>query len=232
MAPPLLSSLLGVGWQRSRWWFKQWIYEHHNLNVAERKEKDSHQTPLTNALANINALLIHPICCLIAFLYTVIWHLLLKSGVRRGEIEERGWRWWGGVVKVSLTLSFHLSLSLFFCDGCKAVDHAPDLSVFLIKILYLQAWEEKKGGKHSVNNQLWEERKREAITDTSTQCDTHTSFKYSTTHWKSLDFITSRLTRRSNPKGLKEATHLCSKVFHELTCATFQASVYRNLKGS
>lgn len=96
MAPPLLSSpllytsllaLLGVGWQRSRWWFKQWIYERHNLNVAERKEKDSHQTPLTNALANINALLIHPICCLIAFLYTVIWHLLLKSGahVRRGE---------------------------------------------------------------------------------------------------------------------------------------------------
>ena len=81
-----LPPLLGVGWQRSRWWFKQWIYERHNLNVAERKEKDSHQTPLTNALANINALLIHPICCLIAFLYTVIWHLLLKSGarIRRG----------------------------------------------------------------------------------------------------------------------------------------------------
>lgn len=34
------------------------------------------------------------------------------------------------------------------------MDHAPDLSVFLIKILYLQAQEEKKGGKHSVNNQL------------------------------------------------------------------------------
>lgn len=28
------------------------------------------------------------------------------------------------------------------CDGCKAVDHAPDLSVFLIKILYLQAQRE------------------------------------------------------------------------------------------
>lgn len=48
---------------------------------------------------------------------------------------------------------------LFFsCDGCKAVDHAPDLSVFLIKILYLKAHGEekkkKKGGKHSVNNQF------------------------------------------------------------------------------
>lgn len=155
--------------------------------------------------------------------------------VRRQERGDRGEGvalvgWGGESVPHSLFPSF--SLPFFFCDGCKAVDHAPDLSVFLIKILYLQAREEKKGGKHSVNNQLWEERKREAITDTSTQCDTHTSFKYSTTHWKSLDFITSRLTRRSNPKGLKEATHLCSKVFHELTCATFQASVYRNLKGS
>lgn len=62
------------------------------LMLQKEKKRDSHQTPLTNALANINALLIHPICCLIAFLYTVIWHLLLKSGtrVRRGEIEEGG----------------------------------------------------------------------------------------------------------------------------------------------
>lgn len=151
MAP--LSSLLGVGWQRSRWWFKQWIYERHNLNVAERKEKDSHQTPLTNALANINALLIHPICCLIAFLYTVIWHLLLKSGarVRREEIEgeeEEGMdrratrkRWKGSV---SFPLLVFNSSSSFPCDGCTAVDHAPDLSPFLIKILYLQAQERKK----------------------------------------------------------------------------------------
>lgn len=145
MAPPLLSSLLGVGWQRSRWWFKQWIYEHHNLNVAERKEKDSHQTPLTNALANINALLIHPICCLIAFLYTVIWHLLLKSGVRRGEIEERV----GGCESKCPSLALSIVLSPFFSyDGCKAVDHAPDLSAFLIKILYLQA----RGGKKKVES--------------------------------------------------------------------------------
>lgn len=129
-----LSSLLGVGWQRSRWWFKQWIYEHHNLNVAERKEKDSHQTPLTNALANINALLIHPICCLIAFLYTVIWHLLLKSGVRRGEIEERGWRWWGGVVKGSVPHSLFPSFSLPFfflwwmqgCGSCARPVSVPN----------------------------------------------------------------------------------------------------------
>lgn len=116
---PLLSSLLGVGWQHSRWWFKQWIYEHHNLNVAERKEKDLHETPLTNALANINALLIHPICCLIAFLYTVIWHLLLKSGarVRRGATEVGG----GGVRDVecrsgerSERNSLSLSLFVFF----------------------------------------------------------------------------------------------------------------------
>lgn len=154
-----LSSLLGVGWQRSRWWFKQWIYERHNLNVAERKEKDSHQTPLTNALANINALLIHPICCLIAFLYTVIWHLLLKSGarVRRGEIEEEGGREGREGRDVSVerdekqsvshslfVLFLSLSPPFFPCDGCKAVDHAPDLSVFLIKILYLQAQGKKK----------------------------------------------------------------------------------------
>lgn len=106
----LLCSLLSVGWQCSRWWFKQWIYERHNLNVAERKEKDSHQTPLTNALANINALLIHPICCLIAFLYTVIWHLLLKSGAQREtgggrDAESREMR-----KKVSLALL----LSYFF----------------------------------------------------------------------------------------------------------------------
>lgn len=138
--------------------------------------------------------------------------------VRRQERGDRGEGvgvggvgWWK---EVSLTLSFHLSLSLFFfCDGCKAVDHAPDLSVFLIKILYLQAREEKKGGKHSVNNQLWEERKREAIADTSTQCDTHGGFKYNSTRWKSLDLIRGRLTHRSNPKGLKEATHLCYTVF-------------------
>lgn len=37
-----------------------------------------------------------------------------------------------------------LALSLSFCDGCKAVDHAPDLSVFLIKILYLKARRTKK----------------------------------------------------------------------------------------
>lgn len=48
-------------------------------------------------------------------------------------------------VSLSHSLSFSLSLFLSFslpffsCDGCKAVDHAPDLSVFLIKILYLQA---------------------------------------------------------------------------------------------
>lgn len=56
-------------------------------------------------------------------------------------------------VCLSLTLFLSLSLTLFLsfplppfsfffffpCDGCKAVDHAPDLSVFLIKILYLQA---------------------------------------------------------------------------------------------
>lgn len=40
---------------------------------------------------------------------------------------------------LSLSLSFCLPLSPFSCDECKAVDHAPDLSVFLIKILYLQA---------------------------------------------------------------------------------------------
>lgn len=111
---PLLS-LLSVGWQCSRWWFKQWIYERHNLNVAERKEKDSHQTPLTNALANINALLIHPICCLIAFLYTVIWHLLLKSGAQRekgggGEAHSREMR-----KKVSFAL---LTFSLWWMQGC------------------------------------------------------------------------------------------------------------------
>lgn len=156
---PLLSSLLGVGWQRSRWRFKQWIYERHNLNVAERKEKDSHQTPLTNALANINALLIHPICWLIAFLYTVIWHLLLKSGapVRRGEIREGG----GGCGSGERWERKYLSLSaspqspLFFssCDGCKALDHAPDLSVFLIKILYLQAQRNKKKKKNLESTQ-------------------------------------------------------------------------------
>lgn len=65
--------------------------------------------------------------------------------VRRQERGDRG----EGVALVgwwkcpSLSLSIFLS-PFFFCDGCKAVDHAPDLSVFLIKILYLQAREEKK----------------------------------------------------------------------------------------
>lgn len=44
------------------------------------------------------------------------------------------------------------SFLLFPCDGCKAVDHVPALSVFLIKILYLKAHggeggEKKQGGK-------------------------------------------------------------------------------------
>lgn len=74
------------------------------LMLQKEKEKDSHQTPLTNALANINALLIHPICCLIAFLYTVIWHLLLKSGagVRRGGGGGGGRR--GGQTDLRLSL--------------------------------------------------------------------------------------------------------------------------------
>jgi len=42
------------------------------------------------------------------------------------------------------SVSLHLYLSLSFCDGCKAVDHAPDLSVFLIKILYLKTQGKKR----------------------------------------------------------------------------------------
>lgn len=61
---------------------------------GKKEGETPHQTPLTNALANINALLIHPICRLIAFLYTVIWHLLLKSGVGSGEAWEK---WCGGL---------------------------------------------------------------------------------------------------------------------------------------
>lgn len=67
--------------------------------------------------------------------------------VRRQERGDRGEGvasvgWGGESVPHSLFPSF--SLPFFSCDGCKAVDHAPDLSVFLIKILYLQAREEKK----------------------------------------------------------------------------------------
>lgn len=61
----------------------------------KKKEKETqqlHQTLLTNAPANINALLIHPICRLIAFLYTVMWHLLLGSGAR----EQPGGGVWEG----------------------------------------------------------------------------------------------------------------------------------------
>lgn len=36
---------------------------------------------------------------------------------------------------------------LFPCDGCKAVDHVPALSVFLIKILYLKAHGREGGEK-------------------------------------------------------------------------------------
>lgn len=39
------------------------------------------------------------------------------------------------------------SFLLFPCDGCKAVDHVPALSVFLIKILYLKAHGREGGGK-------------------------------------------------------------------------------------
>lgn len=41
---------------------------------------------------------------------------------------------------------------LFPCDGCKAVDHAPDLSVFLIKILYLKAHGREGGEKKKVES--------------------------------------------------------------------------------
>ena len=65
--------------------------------------------------------------------------------VRRSR-QERGDRGGGDVEVerwerkcVSLSLSFCPPPFFFPCDGCKAVDHAPDLSVFLIKILYLQA---------------------------------------------------------------------------------------------
>lgn len=81
--------------------------------------------------------------------FSVHSNMAPAAQVRRSR-QERGDRGGGGgggggrdvkVESLSLFHSFPLSLSFFFlsCDGCKAVDHAPDLSVFLIKILYLQA---------------------------------------------------------------------------------------------
>lgn len=65
-----------------------------------------------------------------------------RKGGRRRSAEQRD-------EKESVFRSS--SFLLFSCDGCKAVDHVPDLSVFLIKILYLKALRreggEKKGGK-------------------------------------------------------------------------------------
>lgn len=64
------------------------------------------------------------------------------------------------------------SFLLFPCDRCKAVDHAPALSVFLIKILYLKAHRreggEKKGGKLLSKHQFVREGEGEATTQRDT----------------------------------------------------------------
>lgn len=64
------------------------------------------------------------------------------GGRGKGGGEERG-RLRSGSREMRKKVSVAPSVSppppFFFCDGCKAVDHAPDLSLFLIKILYLKA---------------------------------------------------------------------------------------------
>lgn len=82
------------------------------------------------------------------------------------------------------------SFLLFPCDRCKAVDHAPALSVFLIKILYLKAHrreggEKKKVESFSVNISLCErgrERPSHSVTHSGNPV-----FKYGIMHWQSVD---------------------------------------------
>lgn len=96
----------------------------------------------------------------------------IKCGEQRDEKE-----------RVSHSLSFFL---FFSCDGCKVVDHPPDLSVFLIKILYLKAHrgEKKPLSKQSVCERRGKERPSHSVTRRGDPI-----FKYSVMHWKSVDFI-------------------------------------------
>ncbi len=58
--------------------------------MLHKEKKKTRIKPTDKCTANINALLIHPICFLIAFLYTVIWHLLLSPC---SVVQEPGKAW-------------------------------------------------------------------------------------------------------------------------------------------
>lgn len=75
--------------------------------------------------------------------------------VRRSERKKGGGRdVESGEMRKKVSLA--LLLSYFFpCDGCGAVDHVPDLSVFLIKILYLKAHGREGGGKKKGGKKRW-----------------------------------------------------------------------------